>query len=378
MDHRAEDSISIISIPILLIIAAVFLFAALLQRERELALWGICVIGLTAVARIWSLAGIRKLYCMSSVDRSRIFPGDYITLKVEVENKKMLPVLVRLGIDLNSRGLEPDDDSCVRRETGLLWHQMAGFRWKLTAIHRGVYMVGTAGVEAGDYLGFYRKRKALEPVEVIVYPRVSPLAELPLSGRDFFGKSGLHSPVHDPVYILGTRDYQHWQPARYIHWKASSRYNRLMEKIFDPSEQEKILIAVDVAGFAEDEASEDFERTLEEAASLAVHLEDNGIMAGFITNAALKGDGRAVIKPGRGTVQLSAILETMARMERRSEHSLIDTFSRGRVFSRGISCVLFVHSEDEIKTPEAYLKNRCIPVTALAACTQAVEGVADA
>ncbi|MBW1691959.1 MAG: DUF58 domain-containing protein, partial [Deltaproteobacteria bacterium] len=49
--------------------------------------------------------------------------------------------------------------------------------------------------------------------------------------------------------MLGTRDYQNWRPARHIHWKASASHNRLQEKVFEPSEQEKVLLAVEVSQF---------------------------------------------------------------------------------------------------------------------------------
>ena len=379
MNDRPEQSISIITIPVLLFIAGIFLFVALLQRESELALWGVSVTGLAAAAKLWSRAGSKRLYCAASVDRQRAFPGDAVTLSVKLENRKLLPVLVRIGLDEGSGGLEPAGSAGCLKEVGLLWYQKAAFHRQLTAVRRGVYNTGASSVEAGDYPGFFRKRISLEPVEVIVYPRVFPFGELPLSGRDFFGKSGLHSPVHDPVYILGTRDYQHWQPARFIHWKASSRYNRLMEKIFDPSEQEKILIAVDASGYnAEDVAPEEYEKTIEDAASLVVHLEDRGIMTGFVTNAVLSGDGRAVVRPGRGAAQLSAILETMARMERKYDNSLVDVFSRGRVFSRGISCVLFSLDENEIIQSAEYLKSRRVPVTPVFSREPAVVDETDA
>ena len=51
-----------------------------------------------------------------------------------------------------------------------------------------------------------------------------------------------------------------------------------MEKIFDPSEQEKVVVAVDTAGFFEAEAETLFERTIEAAASLLYKMSRNNFV----------------------------------------------------------------------------------------------------
>ncbi len=172
--------------------------------------------------------------------------------------------------------------------------------------------------------------------------------------------------MHDPVYILGTRDYQHWQPARYIHWKASARYGSLKEKIFDPSEQEKVLIAIDARGFSENRASVEFEKAIEGAASLSVRLEREGYAAGLITNAVLTGGGRAVIQPGRNSAQLGMMLETMARMRMDWNLNLRDFLRRGLSFPWGMICVIFSFSADDILTEGAFFTGRGIPYSGVA------------
>ncbi len=76
--------------------------------------------------------------------------------------------------------------------------------------------------------------------------------------RELFGVPGVKSPVKDPVYILGTRDYQPSGPSRHIHWKASARHLKLQEKVFEPSEQEKVLLALEVGSFQKSLANEAF------------------------------------------------------------------------------------------------------------------------
>ena len=107
--------------------------------------------------------------------------------------------------------------------------------------------------------------------------------------RDLFGVPGAKSPVKDPVYILGTRDYRPSGPSRHIHWKASARHLRLQENVFEPSQQEKVMLALEVRSFGKSTEKEAFEHTLEVIASLAVQLQDTGCAVGLVTNGVLTG-----------------------------------------------------------------------------------------
>ena len=129
--------------------------------------------------------------------------------------------------------------------------------------------MGPPSLAVGDLFGFYtREIKTQASVDIIVYPRLVEIKPLSLPRRAFYGIPGARSPVEDPVYIYGTKDYQPGSPARRIHWKASARHNRIQEKLCEPTEQEKILILLDVGPFAEVRAEEAFERIIEAAALL--------------------------------------------------------------------------------------------------------------
>jgi hypothetical protein len=65
----------------------------------------------------------------------------------------------------------------------------------------------------------------------------------------------------------------------------------LQEKIFDPTEQEKVLLVVDVDQFARNKADEEFEHTLEIVASLAMRLDKKGYAIGLVTNGVTVGGG---------------------------------------------------------------------------------------
>jgi uncharacterized protein (DUF58 family) len=338
---------SLFIIPLVQFLVGVCLFIALLHGQRDLTVLALLVLGITLGARLWSRLSISGIRCSSRVDKKKLFPDESLTLHVSAENAKFLPVWLHIGVPVKD-GLEPSSGEMgLNGECGLLWYQKARFTWGLTARRRGVHRVGPVDIKAADLLGFFpRDKSTAGEIQVIVYPRLVPLQPFSLPRRDFFGVPGARSPVQDPVYILGTRDYQHWRPARHIHWKASARHERLQEKVFEPSEQEKLLLAVEVSQFERSNASENFECTLEAVASLAVQSHQRGYAVGLVTNGVVEG-GPSILPIGISPRQVSSILETLARLRMKAYGSLADTLHRTGALPWGVSCVHFSYKKDE-------------------------------
>ncbi|MFT5701648.1 MAG: hypothetical protein ACI8ZB_004543 [Desulforhopalus sp.] len=350
-----DDRSSVIfTVPLMLFMVGIVLMVALLNDDQNLILLCLLLLSVVGVAKLWGNISLRGVTCSSSVDRKRLFPGEILTLSVQIENMKFLPVWLRIRVagatDMPVEFAEEETD--FSHETSLLWHQRVNFNWQMSAKRRGVNSLGPLHLLAGDLLGFFPGQRMEQAPEVIVYPRIVPLKPLPLPGRDLFGLPGASSPVHDPVYLSGTREYQHLQPARYIHWKASARHNQLQEKVFTPSWQQKILLVVDVQGFADNRASEEFEKTLEVVASLAVSMVHKGISVGLIANGRL--DGKLSESPGSAAVPvmnhratLPAILEVLARTRMETAEPLQNTLQKSINVPWGVSCVLFSHAADQ-------------------------------
>ena len=362
MDTLPPRVSSLFVLPPSLCLVGLLLFVALLNGQRELAVLSFLVLGMAGVAKLWARATRAGLRCRLALDRNRLFPGETARLAAEVENRRVLPALVEVAVP--ARGLLPPGANAAHGERGLLWYQTGTFRWELQAFRRGVYQVGPLRMRSGDLLGFYAaSRTDGEPAEVLVYPRIRPLVRRALPRRDFFGIPGPDSPVRDPVYILGTRDYQPGRPAKHIHWKASARHHRLQEKLFEPSEQEKVLLAVTVEGFAQAE-DEAFEGTLEACASLAVRLDRAGVALGVAVDGVLVGEAAALVPVGRRPHQLQAILELLARLTPTPAAPLLDVL--GATLPWGLTCVCF-SLEGARGAAVAYLEHRRVPVLRVAA-----------
>lgn len=357
---------SVFIIPLMQFFVGVCLFIALLYGLRDLTVLGLLVLGITIGARLWSRFSLSGIRYVSMIDKNKLFPGESLVLHVSAENAKFLPVWLQISLPDEGTLDTASGEMNYTRDCGLLWYQRVRFNWGLVARRRGVYRVGPAHMKVGDIFGFFpREKKTESDIDVIVYPRLVPLRPFSLPRRDFFGVPGAKSPVKDPIYILGTRDYQQWRPARHIHWKASARYNRLQEKVFEPSEQEKVLLVVEVSQFERDNASEKFERTLEVVGSLAVQSHQKGFALGLVTNGAVEG-GPSILPMGSSPQQLPAILEILARLKMRAIGDLADTLYRAPELPWGMSCIHFSYQQDEgTRATARYFSHRRIPMISM-------------
>jgi uncharacterized protein (DUF58 family) len=364
MEEKDRGVPTLFIIPLTLFFVVVFLFIALLTGQRDLTILCILVLSMAAGTRVWTRLSLSGIECHSRVDRRRLFPGEKLTLSVSVENSKFLPVGIKMEIPVDDPLRPSPNDSILKDEGSLLWHQRCHFAWDLTAQKRGFHHIGPLHVLAGDLFAFFLKEKKVEESHaIIVYPRLIPLKSYSMPRRDFFGVPGAKNPIQDPIYILGTKDYQHGQPSKYIHWKASAHHNRLQEKIFEPTGKEKVLIVFDVDQFSSHKAEEEFERALEIVASLSVRMDQRGYALGLTTNGIIAGEGQSTVPVSRNPKQLPAILEVLARLKMEPKGIMMDTLCRTFESSVGMSCIYFSYKEDEtVRVVNDYFQHRRIPV----------------
>lgn len=341
----------------------VCLFLSLLYGQRELTVLAVLILGITIGTNLWSRISLSGIQCSTMVDKHRLFPGEALDLNLNAKNTLFLPVWLQVNMQIDSALAPSSTEINFASNCSLLWYQQTRFSYRLVARRRGVYRVGSAHIKAGDIFGFFpRQKRPSGDTDVIVYPRLVPLKPLSPPSRDFLGSPGAKIPVQDPIYILGTRDYQHGRPARHINWKASAHHNRLQEKVFEPSEQKKVLMAIEVNQFEKARASESFERTLEVVGSLAVQYYQRGYALGLVTNGKVQG-GPPLVSMGRSPQQLPSILEILARLKMRAVGSLTDTLRCIPELPWGLSSVHFLYEHDEDTQATAqYFSHRRIPM----------------
>ena len=120
------------------------------------------------------------------------------------------------------------------------------------------------------------------------------------------------------------------------------------------------MLAVDVAPFEAHGAAHAFEEMLEVAASMALQWHDRGLAIGLMTNGKTLGDVPGVLSVGHGTHHLSAILETMARLEMKAQEKMEDTLMSGFGPTTGVSFAHFSLLRDkavhDLESVYAFLK----------------------
>jgi len=296
----------------------ILLFIALLYKQKNLILISVLILAMFYSSKIWSHLSVKNICCSFDAKNKKGFPGEWITLQTTVSNNKFLPIWLKLIVPIDKKLVSSShfENDWLCEEFSLLWYDHFSWRWKLTAKHRGCFQIGPPFLETGDLLGFFQQRKYLsKSVEIIIYPKPISLNFLSSPVKELFGKPGFNSPVKDPVYIAATKEYCHGDPAKYIHWKASARYNHLQSKVFDPSSQRKTLLIIDAGSFQKKEHEELFEKTLEVAAAMATEFDRQGSPYGILSNGGIVGNGSANLSIATGPEQLSMAMELLSRLQ---------------------------------------------------------------
>ena len=355
------------------LIVVVFLFAGLLWKQTGMTYLSVLLLIMINGSRLWCRLSLRKVSSRLTPDRSKVFPGEKVVLDGEMKGSGFLPVWLRIEAQL-SEGLSATLSEGSGREADggghalilgnrLFWRDKLTWAWNLTPLKRGCYQVGPLYLESSDLLGFFRQKKEIRlSFYLTVFPRIVSINRLPLPFEELFGRQGAKGSVVDPVYPVATRDYQPGRPARYIHWKASLRLNRLQERIFEPTSRKKVLLAIDVEEFRETGDEYDFEALLEVAATLALRLNTEGSSIGLLTNGVTFPTVPAILPFLRGEAHLQSLMEGLAVLKMEKKQSFAALFKQSQEFYRGGSCYYFAGGNGNFEEIAALFKLYHIPV----------------
>ena len=313
------------------------LVGSALQDDFLLAL-GLGALAFVLVARLWdsvSFVGLhytRRFHSAASplggAGETRAFLGETVDLALEVRNRKVLP-LTWLEVVDRVPGSLPIDDTKVLLDPVTNLGELRTF-WRPGAFtnatrhytvhcdHRGYYDYGPVTMTTGDGFGFFRRTLRLEtPQLLIVYPRIYSALELRLPSEHPFGeKASRQYLFEDPLRTAGVRE---WEPAdsmRRIHWPATARRQRLLSRLYEPSQDPQVLVCLNMATLPrhwEGIVPEMLERAISVAASLAVLCVEMRMSVGLLANGYWPGSDQVLrLMPGRSPDQLTRVLEMLA------------------------------------------------------------------
>jgi uncharacterized protein (DUF58 family) len=310
-----------------LFVAGIFL--GVVMRVDLLVTFLVMLLIVLSLATWWMKRSLDGVTYIRKPHFKRAFPGETVPLRIEIENRKLLPLTWLRVQDPWPKAVGPEDEGILAPthlpNQGLLthvfslrWYERARRNYNLKFRKRGVYQVGPVKLESGDLFGIYERSEELEPMELLtVFPELVPFADLQLPSDDPFGdrrtKRRLYEDQNQPI---GVRDYLPEDNFRKVHWPATAHTGQLQVKVYQPTSAKIMVICLNVSTFArhwEGTIPELFEHVIKVAATLATKGIEDGYQVGLIANGCLAhADQPFRIPPGRSPKQLASLLGALA------------------------------------------------------------------
>ncbi len=286
-------------------------------------------ITLVAVATWWRNHSLDGVAYRRRPQYRRGFPGEQTQLRIEVENRKLLPLSWLRVQDPLPKAIAPREESSFAPshipDQGYLtnlftlrWYERSLRYFTLILRKRGIYPVGPALLQSGDLFGLYEIHKESEHCDFfVVFPSLFPFDSIGLPAEDPFGDRRAHRPFYeDPNQPIGVRDYHPGDGFRRVHWLATAHIGKLQAKVYQPIQAKMLMICLNVATYAhhwEGVQPQLFEHLLSLAATLAYKGIQDGYQVGLISNGCLAhADQPFRIPPGRSSKQLATLLQMLA------------------------------------------------------------------
>jgi len=310
--------------------AVIVTLAGVVAEIVSMALLGALVLASAGIAKLWNQATLSNVTLERTLSLDRALPGDIVTLKLTVTNRKPLPApSLRIDEDLSEQIVPIGHRSTIDGTSGRrVLHLTGSLRpyervtWTipLECRARGSHWVGPATLLSGDPFGFFSSREAEDRnVELLVYPRVHPLANLSLPNQQPLGEQSVaRNLVTDPMRVSGIRDYRSEDPFRSIHWKATARQSIIQVKVQEPVTTLSMMILLNLDTFDHFWEGLDMvsaEQSIEAAASIAAWGLNERFAVGLRANGVVaRSDQSLRIPVGRGHTQLATLMSGFARL----------------------------------------------------------------
>lgn len=281
------------------------------------------------IAGLWQKHSLDGVIYRRRFHFTRAFPGETVPLRLEVENRKFLPLSWLRIQDPWPKAVGPADEEILAPSHipdrgyltnvfSLRWFERARRTYQLLFRKRGVYTVGPARLDSGDLFGFFEKAQEGGQAEYLtVFPPLLPLPTIDLPAEDPFGDHRSRRRLfEDPNRPMGVRDYRPEDSFRRVHWPATARTGQLQVKVYQPTSGKVLVVCLNVSTFArhwEGVYPELLEHLIQMAATLVNEGIQDGYKVGLIANGCLAhADQPFRIPPGRSPQQLSRLLEALA------------------------------------------------------------------
>ncbi|MGE5221483.1 MAG: DUF58 domain-containing protein, partial [Omnitrophica WOR_2 bacterium] len=297
-----------------------FLILGIIFKSPAMVALVTAVLAIMGVAYWWQKHSLDGVFYRRRFHYTRGFPGEKIDLRMEIENRKFLPLSWLRVFDPWPKPVAPEDPGLVLPShiqdkvlltnlVSLRWYETARRNYSLGLRKRGVYKVGPVQLESGDLFGIYQQKREMKEVEQItVFPALIPLPENQFPAEDPLGdRRSLRRLYEDPNQPMGLREYRPEDSFRRVHWSATAHTGQLQVKVYQPVSSQILTICLNVSTFThywQGYHEGMLEQVIGLAAALASQSLQEGYQVGLISNGCLANSDQPFrIPPGRSPRQ---------------------------------------------------------------------------
>lgn len=310
------------------LLVTVFVFGTLLNMPW-LVYFSAAVTVVIGTARLWNQYALHGVSYRRRFTYRRGFPGETTSVRIDVENNKLLPLSWLKTEDPWPKAVAPQESDALAPSHlpnlleltnmySLRWFQKIKRSFTPRFDKRGVYEVGGVRFSTGDLFGMYETSVQLEQQDYLtVFPELLPISSLRLNTDDPFGDRAARKQLFDdPNRPIGVRPYHPEDGLRRVHWPATARTGELQTRIYQPVSSQVMLVCMNIS--TGQNIWEGIDRALLEymismTATLVYNSVQEGYAVGLISNGRLAhSDQPFNIAPGRSRNQLSMLLQALA------------------------------------------------------------------
>ena len=298
-------------------------------RTYPLAAFSVMLLAISGLAYWWRNHALDGVNYQRRFIYRRGFPGEKITVTLEAENRKFLPMPWLRVQDQLPTAVGPEDEGTLKvthtPELGMLvslfslrWYERDRQIYSLLLRKRGVYRLGPPLLESGDLFGVFEQYNEPEQYDYLtVFPEPLPYQALQLPTADPYGDQRARRRLYeDPTLPMGVRDYSPDDDFRHIHWPATARTGELQVRVFQPVSARVMVVCLNVSTFPhywEGTHPELLEHVVRVSASLVEKGLQDGYRVGLVSNGCLgHSDQPFRVPPGRSPAQLAQLLTALA------------------------------------------------------------------
>jgi len=218
------------------------------------------------------------------VTYGRAIAGQVLPLPLKINNRsrwKTQTLVIQEKMPFTLEGMDIQAIPSVAPHSELLFNR------RVLPVRRGEYPLGTLVLRSGDPAGLFRSERRFRiPGSLVVYPQTEQLSDLNLHQFESLSFASGRPVTATGISqdFFGVREYAPSDGMRFIHWKSSARFGKLMVKEFERVSVTSVAILLDAdKELLNDNEGSNLEYLIRVAASLCVTCSEMDCTLSMVT-----------------------------------------------------------------------------------------------